>query len=168
MYKLIFDSDALIKLIKAKSPREIFKNFEAFIANEVYDECVTEGKKAFFEDAFAIESLVEEGLIKKIKIKKDPKIQRALKDENFGKGEVGSLYLYRNIKADAICSDDERFLNFLDDNQINFIMPADLVVRLKEIKVISKEKTSRILDGLKPFIKESAYLKLKNQIGDKR
>jgi len=167
MYKLIFDSDALIKLIKAGIPKEIFKSFRAFITNEVYDECVIEGKKAFFDDAFIIESLVEDGLIKKIKIRKSIEIKMALEMEKFGKGEESSLHLYHNLKADAICSDDEKFLNFLDMNNIKLILPADLIVRLKETNLLSREKAIRILDELEPFIKEHTYHKSKKQIGEK-
>jgi len=99
MYKLIFDSDALIKLIKTRLPKMVFKGFKTFITNEVYEECVIGGKKAFFEDAFVIESLVKEGLIKKIQTRKSPEIENLLRHERFGKGEESVLHLYGNINA---------------------------------------------------------------------
>ena len=167
MYKLIFDSDALIKLIKTRLPKMVFKGFKTFITNEVYEECVIGGKKAFFEDAFVIESLVKEGLIKKIQTRKSPEIENLLRHERFGKGEESVLHLYGNINAGVICSDDKKFLSFLDKNDFNFVIPADLIVRLKEANLLSKEESSRILDGLKPFIKEHIYFKFKKQIGEK-
>lgn len=166
MYKIVFDSDALIKLIKAKLPKEVFESFEAVISDEVYEECVIEGKKALFEDAFVIEMLLKEGLIKKLKARKNTDIEKILKEEDFGKGEASSLHLYKGIKAGAICSDDEKFLNFLDKNGISFVLPADFVIRLKEVNLFSKEDAINVLNGLKPFIKEQVYLKFKKQIGD--
>mgnify|MGYP001572128845 CR=1 FL=1 len=167
MYKLIFDSDALIKLIKAKLPKKVFKSLKVLATNEVYDECVVEGKKAFFEDAFIIETLVKEGFIEKVQVRKNPKIQNLLRNEHFGKGEESVLHLYQTIKAGVICSDDERFLNFLDKNNFNFTIPADFIVRLKETNLLSKEEASKILGELKPFIKEHIYFKFKKQIGEK-
>ena len=61
----------------------------------------------------------------------------------------------------------KKFLSFLDKNDFNFVIPADLIVRLKEANLLSKEESSRILDGLKPFIKEHIYFKFKKQIGEK-
>ncbi len=168
MYKIIFDSDALIKLIKAKIPQKIFGNFKGFITCEVYEESVVRGKMAFFEDAFTIESLVKENLIKKIKAKKTPETQKILSYENLGMGEKSTLHLYHDIKADAICSDDGKFLRFLDRNDVNFIMPADLILRLKETKLLSKEDAIKVMDGLRPYIKEHIYLQFKEQIGEKK
>ena len=47
MYKLLFDSDALIKISKAEFLDVVAENFDVYITEEVYDETVKEGKKWF-------------------------------------------------------------------------------------------------------------------------
>ena len=66
MYKLLFDSDALIKASKAEFLGKIAENFNVSITEEVYNEAVEEGKKRFYLDADKIENLVNAGRIKVI------------------------------------------------------------------------------------------------------
>jgi len=164
MYKIVFDSDGLIKLIKAGIPKDVFRKFKSFITNEVYSECVTQGKESLFEDAFIIENMVEEDLIQKKQTGKNTKAKEILTDKNFGKGEESSVHLYYETKADAICSDDDKFLNLLSTNNVPFIISPDLIVRLNEVKSLSKEQSLKVLEGLKPFIKEEDYVRFKKQI----
>ena len=49
MYKLLIDSDSLIKASKAGFLYQIVHNFEVFITKNVHDEAVTEGKIDFMK-----------------------------------------------------------------------------------------------------------------------
>ena len=162
--KLVFDSDALIKLVKAGFPKEIFKNFNAYIPNEVYNEVVTKGKYGLFEDAFTIENIINVGLLRKKKSGFDLKIRRLLESTNLGKGEKSALHLFREIKASAIISDDHQFLTFLHKNKMPFITPADLVIRLNKVNLIDYKESVKILEGLKLFIKDEQYKNFKKQL----
>lgn len=155
--KIIFDSDALIKLVKAGIPKKVFKEFKWIITNEVYEETVIDGKKALYEDAYWIDMGVKENLIKKIKAGHNKKAQEILNHQNLGKGEKSAVHLYFNAKADAICSDDEKFLNVLLKNNIRFLTPLDLILRLIETKIISNNEANNLVDNLKEHITEENY-----------
>lgn len=169
MYKkVVFDSDGLIKLVKAGLPKNAFNFLKAYISDDVYREAVLEGKKGLYKEAFEIESLITENKIIKKKIKVDKNAVEMLENFNFGKGEDSSLHLFFNIKSEAIVSDGKKFLNFLFDNKIPFILPVDLVANLQEKNVINKTDALSVLEGLKPFIKINRYLEAKKKLEDKK
>lgn len=166
MYKkLIFDSDALIKLISAGLPREVFNYFKAYISEEVYSESVIDGKKGLYDEAYEIESLVRDNKIFKKKTKPNSRAIKLLKEFNFGRGEESSIHLFFNIKADAIVSDDKQFLNFLFNNNVPFMMPVDIIVNLHKKSVMDKSIALKVLERLRPFIREKYYTEAKKQIG---
>jgi len=166
--KLVFDSDGLIKLTKAGLPHEIFDSVNVYISEDVYNECVIEGKRGLYEESFEIESLIESKKIFKKKQKTNKRALKILKDHNFGKGEESIAHLFFNIKADAIVSDDKKFLNFLFNNRIPFMIPADFIINLHENKVLNKKDALKVLGELKPFIKDKYYIKTKNELEAKK
>src|SRR3989338_11182952 len=108
MYKLLFDSDALIKASKAEFLDKTVKNFDVSITEEVYNETVKEGKKGFYPDADKIENFVNKGKIKVInkkyyKEKKEP-------EKSFGKGEKSTFQVYK--KGSLIVTDDLSFMSY--------------------------------------------------------
>lgn len=161
----VLDSDGLIKLIKANIIEVLLKNFSCFISKEVYKEVVIEGKKRLYEDAFTIESLVKKGMLKVKEVKEDKKAFKILKDVfELGKGEKSTLYLFFNLKADAIISDDNAFLNILKANSIPFIIPSDIISRLVELKIIDKESGIKALNAIEYYIRRENYLMAKKVI----
>ena len=78
------------------------------------------------------------------------------------------MHLFFNIKADAIISDDKKFLNFLFNNGIPFIIPTDLTIGLHEINVIDKNTAAKVLEGLRPFVKDKHYVQAKNKLEIKK
>lgn len=149
MSKIVFDSDGLIKIVKT----DIFDKIKAecIISEEVYYECVIEGKKRLYEDAYKIEDLINN---KKIKIEKVEKI----KDINrLGKGEISTLQLFYKIKGNAIISDDRRFLMMLEELDIPFITPAEVIVRLFMIKVLNKKESLEALNKIREIIRKENY-----------
>ena len=170
MYKtrLIFDSDGLIKLVKANLPKEVFDSFKACISEEVYIECVIDGKKGLYYESFEIESLITDKKIIKKKSKTNSQAIKILKDENFGKWEESILHLFFNIKADAIISDDKKFLNFLFNNELAFMTPTDLVISLYGGSILDRDSASKVLEGLRPFVKDKYYFQAKNKLEVKK
>ena len=166
--KLIFDSDGLIKLVKANLPKEVFDSFKAYMSEEVYLECVIDGKKGLYNESFEIESLITDKKIFKEKSKTNLQAIKILKDENFGKGEEGIVHLFFNIKADVMISDDKKFLNFLFNNKLPFMTPTDLVISLYEGSILDRNSASKVLEGLRPFVKDKYYFQAKNKLEVKK
>ena len=75
--------------------------------------------------------------------------------------------LYKKIKADSIISDDRRFLNLLEREGINFIIPTDLIAILAKTNRIKQEDAIRGLNKIRWMVTESSYIEaLKYLKGD--
>jgi len=157
MTKLIFDSDGLIKLVKAGCFQKLPNYFTCLISNEVYEETVLKGMERLYEDAFQIEELVKKKMLKVEKVKNNKKAQSILENSKVGKGETSILYIFFNINADVIISDDRVFLKILHQNNIPFIIPIDLIIRLYELKIISKEEAMDGLIEMKPYVNKNGF-----------
>lgn len=165
MQWIILDADGLIKLGKIGLLALLAKEFNCIISTKVFEEAVKEGKKGLYQDAFIIEEYINQGIIQVVPAKKDPQAQRILaKVESLGEGEKSSLHLFYSQKAEAVVSDDATFLNLLDKNNIPFLTPANLISGLVEAGRLSKKEGLRLLEELKPFIKDSVYELVKKQI----
>lgn len=158
MYKqeFIIDTDSLIKLTKSGIINEVCRNFKCIITEEVYDEAVTKGKIALHKDAFEIEELINKDLIKKRKKKKEEKLETM----NLGKGETSTFVLYKKAKG-IIVTDDNAFINFLKNNKTGFMVPADFLVPMRNLKKINSIKALIHLENIKPYIKLKVYLNIK-------
>ncbi len=160
MTKIVFDADGLIKLIHSG----IFRNIshECFISEQVYHETVAEGKKKLYADAFQIEQFINEG---KIKIKKVDMITEA---HGLGKGEVSTLDLFRQIKADVIISDDRKFLSALEEQDIPFIIPTEYLVALVKSKQIEPKEGINALEKIRVFVTNESYISALEALGGKK
>lgn len=157
MTKIVFDSDGLIKLIKGGCYQELFEHFTCSISKEVYEETVIKGMERLYEDAFQIEELVKNKKLKVEKAKNNKHAQFILKYSDVGKGEASTLHLFFDTNAKAIISDDRVFLNLLQQNNVPFITPTDLIVRLYELKIISKEEAMEALTKIEPYVNKNSY-----------
>lgn len=158
MYKqeFIIDTDSLIKLTKSGIIKEACRHFKFVITEEVYDEAVTKGKIALHKDAFEIEELIDKNLIK-IRGKKE---EETLETVNLGKGETSTFALYKKAKG-IIVTDDNTFINFLKNNKTEFMVPADFLVLMRNLKKINSTKALSHLENIKPYIKTKVYLSIK-------
>ena len=152
MKNIVFDSDGLIKLTKAGIHEKVVEYFICSITKEVYDETVVKGMERFYDDAFQIDGLIKKGKIMVKNIENNKKASNILKGSSLGRGETSSLHLYFNLNAEAIISDDRAFLSVLQQNNVAFITPADLIVRSFELKMLSKDESLNALDMIEPYI----------------
>lgn len=166
MTKIVFDSDGLIKLIKAGCLQRLLEHFSCSITREVYEETALKGMERLYEDAFQIEELVKNGRLNVEKVKNNKQAQQILKYSGVGKGEASSLHHFFNTNARAIISDDRAFLNLLEQNNIPFITPADLIIRLYELKLISKDEAMDALNRIKPYVSKNSYNNAKVNLED--
>lgn len=164
MYKLLFDSDALIKVTKADILDKIVNTFKVFITEEVYNESVKEGKKGLYQDADKIENFVNNG---KIKILKGISYKKNIKpDQSFGKGETSSFQAYKQNYL--IATDDLSFTSYLHKRNIRTLSSAHLLIGLVRKNKLKKDEAYYCLDKLKPYIREEIYELVKSDIGGKQ
>lgn len=170
MYNLLLDSDALIKLTHSEAIFKICETFNCLITNEVKEETVKEGKKRFYPDALTIEKLIKGNFVKIRDSKRKPGIKEDAQTEfgtsfvGFGKGEKSVLELYRSTRNSIIVSDDLAFIRHLENENIPFFIPFDLIILLKKLNKISLKEALYFLDKIKVFIKEEVYNKTKKEL----
>ena len=164
MNTIVLDSDGLIKLTKAGCLEKILGAIDCFISKEVYVETVINGMKRFHEDAFRIDELVKDGKLKIEETRNNEMAWEILKESKLGKGEKSTLHLFFNKSALAIISDDRVFLNILHKNNIPFIIPTDMIVRLYELKIITMGESIEVLNMIKPYVNKHNYDRAKNNL----
>ena len=158
-YNLILDSDALIKLTHSEIIFSVCNAFNCLITKEVEEEAVTEGKKRFYPDAFVIEKLIKSSLLNV----RAPKSKLKIK-ESLGKGEISVLKLHSSVRKSIIISDDSAFIRYLENNNIIFFVPSDLIILLKKLGKISLKEAMYFLDKMKAFIKDEVYNEAKKEL----
>src|SRR3989338_8824454 len=160
MYKFVIDSDALIKLTKTGLLEQVCRHYNCAITSEVKEESVDEGKKRFYKDALKIEELIGKKLLKVIELKKAKSIKG-----NFGKGEVSSISLYFQEKNSTLVTDDSAFIRYLEEENVSFILPADIILLMKRSEEIDEKTALDYLEKMKHFIREEVYNDVKKEIG---
>ena len=160
MYKLLFDSDALIKASKADFLDAVAGSFNVLITDEVYNESVEEGKKGFHPDADKIENLVKGGKIQKLK-RKDYAGSKGPK-ESFGIGEASVFRAYK--KSRIIVTDDLGFSSYVNKENIKSVSSAHLLLLLVKKRQMQKSNAKYHLEKLRPYIRKNIYELVKKDI----
>lgn len=159
MFKFVIDSDALIKLTKSGVLEDFCTHYYSVITSEVKYECVDEGKKRLHEDAFKIEDFINKKILKIVDIKKPRKIK-----ENLGKWEISTANLYFQEKTSIIVTDDSTFIKYLENSNIRFVIPADIILLMKISRKIDKKTALNYLENIKGLIREDVYDDIKKDI----
>ena len=128
------------------------------MTEQVYQE-VLKGKDKLYEDAFVIEALVTQKMIHKVKVQLPEEVQ------GLGCGERSAFKLLKDMKVDAIITDDQRFIRYLDKEGVEFITPTDVIVTMTLKRMIHRTIGDHALESLKPFIKKENYQLAKEFIG---
>ena len=162
MYNLLFDSDALIKLAHSGALIKICEIFNCITTNDVKKETVDEGKKRFYPDADIVEDLIRNKLIKIKNPKKSFETKYSL-----GKGELSILSLDKELKNHIVISDDQAFIKELEKENMDFLIPTDLIVLLKKLKKINQKEAKEYLEKIKVFIRGEDYKKIKKELEEK-
>lgn len=160
MYKLLIDSDALIKISKAEFLDLVANNFDVITTEQVFEETVKEGKEGFYQDAYKIEKLIQEDKIDVLKTKFYIKSKKPSK--NFGKGEVSLYQAYK--KGVLIVTDDLSFTSYLQKERLKCISSAHLLPVLIKKHKLKIDKAYHCLERLKPYIRKEVYELVKGDI----
>jgi predicted nucleic acid-binding protein len=156
----VLDADGMIKLAKASVLLTLAKAAGCHISDTVFKETVVEGKKLLFPDAFTIEEVIQAGPIS---------VHRSIKKKHnspvvLGKGERTSLDLYYQLNANAIVSDDQKFLKELERREITFLTPATTIFALCKRKKLTQQKAIDALDRLRKLIRPEVYINTKKEV----
>jgi len=87
-----------------------------------------------------------------------------LKGIRLGPGEQETLRLYFSEGADAIVSDDQKFLNWLDSHNVPYLTPAAVLVLLVERDILSRRRAKAALEKLRPYIRDEQYERARQDV----
>ena len=157
-FKVVLDSDGLIKLVKAEVLETMITVWTCLISRAVYEETVERGLRAAYPDATRIEQILQTHRIDARTPVVHPKAQRILKGTKvLGRGETEALHLFFAENADAILSDDARLLTLLNRAGVPSLPPALAVVHLALRRELAPEKALVHLRKMKPLINPGVY-----------
>ena len=157
MLKFVFDADAAIKLAKAGVLEKITMFAKCIMPKQVNEE-VLKGKEKMYEDAFIVEELVHKNKINVTTTNHE-------QINGLGAGECSALALFGVFKADAIISDDRKFLSLLEMREIPFITPIDAVTLLALKHCITKQEAINALTRLRKLVRKENYQEAIKTIG---
>lgn len=109
-------------------------------------------KEAIFESesyyAKVIKKIISEGKIR-VTLAQEEKFKAIAKEFRIGAGEAAAFAIFNPKKHDAILTDDWELIKLCRLEKVPFICALGIIVRLKEKKVISKEKAIEAMHDLK-------------------
>lgn len=97
---------------------------------------------------------------------KDPKKKIEIVN-HLGKGELSILSLGKEVKNHIIISDDQTFIKELEKENLDFLVPTDLIILLKRLGKIDQEEAKDYLKRIRVFIREEDYKKIKKELEEK-
>ncbi|MCW3998623.1 MAG: hypothetical protein NWE93_00095 [Candidatus Bathyarchaeota archaeon] len=143
------DSMILIHLAKGGVLREACEMFgQVIIPPSVHAEVVERGIKAQYPDAFVVQKLEKEGVIKVVKVT-DEKLLGELKKYGLHSGELEAVTLYIQKKANVIASNDDKVRQLRLILNLNLISSLEIIFILAKNKIITKSRAIRCLRELK-------------------
>ncbi len=151
MYKFVLDADATIKLAKAGALEVLSGTAACILTQEVYEE-VMKGKEKMHTDA-----IITEDLVRKDKLKLLGKMHTEEETKAPGLGEKSALIASLRYKADALITDDTRFISQLKRSGVKFIIPSDVIVWLVKSGKLTREEGLAALGKLRTSIRKDAY-----------
>lgn len=161
----MLDSDGLIKLTKAGVLESVAKTWTCMIPQAVYEETVERGKRAAYPDAATIEEILRACRVPCKRPSAHPHAKRILQTApSLGQGEREALHLFFEENANAIISDDARFLTVLEQAKIAYVPPALVVVQLVRWGEMSKTVASAHLEKMKAFIAPEVYRRAREDL----
>ncbi len=152
--KLVMDSDALIKGTKVSLKEVLCSRTEVLVSQEVEREVVSEGLAGGYADALPVQTNIREG---RIQVQAGRGTPSNLRELPIDAGELSTLSLYLEAEADAIVSDDARFLRTLDELRIPYATLGSLLVLARRRGWLDSSESGDILQELRPLISDAEY-----------
>ena len=158
MIKFVLDADGAIKLAKASVLGVLAVSSACLLPQRVYGE-IMKGKEKMYEDAFITENLVAESKIRVIASAPAENL------EGLGVGEMSALAVFKKENADAIITDDARFIGKLKEQDVPFLVPVHAIVWLFKERRINKQEGLAALERIRSIVRNDAYAQARKALG---
>lgn len=153
----VVDSDTLIKITNAGAKEAVASVVDLVIPPEVERETVHEGKKGEFPDALRIEKNIQENVLNVSETPSKEEIEEIIETLRLTGGEADVFRLFKAEKCKAIISDDQKFLDLMEDLEVPYITSSALLIYAWKVGGIKKKDCLKFLKKIKPMISEEEY-----------
>ncbi len=166
-YRVVLDSDGLIKLAKAGILETVVSAWDCLIPRAVYHETVERGKQAGYPDAVTIGDSLQPSMV-------HPRVRHARAanllegKHGLGRGEQDALHLFFSTRADGIVTDDAAFVSMLDQARIPYVSPALVLVQLTDQGLLEPRAALEGLERMRPSIRREVYLAVRHDLESRR
>jgi rRNA-processing protein FCF1 len=154
--RLLMDADCLIKLVKAGLKESVLAHDTVVIPEVVKKEVVDAGKEKGHPDA----ALVEKNIAAK-------RLQVVGRASSAATGDEALLKTFQTGKYDAAATDDRKLIRLLKAAGVPFVLPAMILLLLRQRKLLDRETALRTLDQLSHFISDEEYSTVKLLLEEK-
>ncbi|KXB06172.1 hypothetical protein AKJ53_01145 [candidate division MSBL1 archaeon SCGC-AAA382F02] len=146
---VVKDAMVLIHLSKMTLLRDSCELFDrAMVPARVYEEAVERGKRKDYEDAFLIEEVVKDDLIRIKDVKNPGLIERANKF-NIQAGEAEAVALYWQEGGDLLATDDDNVRKKSVVLELDLIGTPTIILKLFKSGKVKEKKFHESLDTLR-------------------
>lgn len=155
-FRVVLDSDGLIKLAKADILEVVLKAWRCLVPQAVYVETVERGIQAVYPDALAIREVLHSRTVRPMV--HHPRATMLLQQKRgLGRGEQEALHLFFRARAHAIISDDAAFLTVLDQAGVPYLPPALVLLELAHRGQIEPRAALKGLERMRSLIRPEIY-----------
>lgn len=147
---IVTNSSVLISLAKIGRLNMLKQLNEEIISPQtVYEETVEEGKKKNLIDATLIDALFQQGVIKKIEVKKDnlEKLKKIL-GRKLTRGDHEVVSLTFQINSDKVLTDDDNLSRIVESVGLKSISTPDLLLQNLKNKLLSLVEFKDLINEL--------------------
>jgi predicted nucleic acid-binding protein len=156
VFRVVVDSDGLIKLAKADILKVMLKAWDCLIPQAVYDETVERGIRAAYPDALAIREALQPQTVRRLV--RHPRATMLLqRKRSLGQGEQEALHLFFRARADTIISDDAAFVTLLDQAGVSYLPPALVLTELVHQQQLELRAALEGLERMRTLIRPETY-----------
>lgn len=155
-FRVVLDSDGLIKLAKADTLEVVLKAWDCLVPQAVYVETVERGIRAAYPDALAIRDVLQPQTVRPMV--HQPRGTMLLQHKrSLGRGEQESLHLFFRARAHAIISDDAAFVTVLDQAGVPYLPPALVLLELVHHQQLEPRAALEGLERMRALIRPEIY-----------
>jgi predicted nucleic acid-binding protein len=163
-FRVVLDSDGLIKLAKADILEVVFKAWDCLVPRAVYVETVERGIRAAYPDALVIREVLQPQAVRPMV--RHPRATLLLQQKrNLGRGEQEALHLFFRARAHTIISDDAAFVTVLDQAGVPYLPPALVLVELVHHQQLEPRAALEGLERMRVLIRPEIYRMARSKLG---
>jgi len=155
-FRVVLDSDGLIKLTKAGILEVVVRAWTCLIPQAVWAETVEREIKAAYSDALAIHEAIHRSMVQP-RIRHPRATALLAQKHGLGQGEQEALHLFFRARADAIVSDDVAFLTVLSRAGVRYMPPPLVLVQLARERHLEPQAALEGLERMRRFIRPEVY-----------